>query len=321
MAPNWMVCAAVAAGAAWGQESSRSILLSHAQAGQQAQEIATIVRTMAEPEFVMAPAGSATLALRGTPASVTLGAWLVAQLDQPPGSRPPSETAAAGQPAEFVRVFYLAHTGTVQGLQEIATIVRSAGDIRRVFTYNALRAIVVRGTEAQVALSSWLIEKLDREAADANPGEFRVGAAPEEIARVFALSHVAGAQGLQEIATVVRATTGIRRLFTQQGLRLIVARGSADELALAAWLLSRLDLPEGSGRPTEVDYQGAVPGGEVAGVVYLPGDLTPQAIQERAVLARGLSRVPRLMTAPSVRAVALRGTAEQVRAARTALVP
>jgi general secretion pathway protein D len=47
-------------------------------------------------------------------------------------------------------------------LQEIATNVRSVTDIRRLFTYNAQNAIVIRATADQVALAEKLIQDLDK---------------------------------------------------------------------------------------------------------------------------------------------------------------
>ena len=49
-----------------------------------------------------------------------------------------------------------------QELQEIATTVRSIAEIRRAFTYNALNAIMVRGTADKVALAEKLISDLDK---------------------------------------------------------------------------------------------------------------------------------------------------------------
>lgn len=61
-----------------------------------------------------------------------------------------------------VKVFYLQNVTTVQELQEIATNVRSVTDIRRLFTYNAQNAIVIRATADQVALAEKLIQDLDK---------------------------------------------------------------------------------------------------------------------------------------------------------------
>jgi hypothetical protein len=63
---------------------------------------------------------------------------------------------------DIVRVFYLNHANTPQQLQEVVTLVRSIADVRRLFTYNELRAFAARGTADQIALVSWLVEQLDQ---------------------------------------------------------------------------------------------------------------------------------------------------------------
>jgi general secretion pathway protein D len=67
---------------------------------------------------------------------------------------------------EVVKVFYVTNTSTVQEFQEIATAIRTLADIRRVFTYNAQKALIVRGTVDQVALTEKLIHDLDKPKAE-----------------------------------------------------------------------------------------------------------------------------------------------------------
>lgn len=64
------------------------------------------------------------------------------------------------------RVFYVQNTTSVQEFQELATAIRSVTEIKRVFTYNAQRAILVRGTPGQVALASKFIQDLDKPKAE-----------------------------------------------------------------------------------------------------------------------------------------------------------
>lgn len=61
-----------------------------------------------------------------------------------------------------VKVFFVQNATSVQEFQEIATAVRSLTEIRRVFTYNAQRAILMRGTPDQIALAEKLIHDLDK---------------------------------------------------------------------------------------------------------------------------------------------------------------
>ena len=67
---------------------------------------------------------------------------------------------------EVVKVFYVTNTSSAQEFQEIATAVRTLADIRRVFTYNAQKALIVRGTVDQVALTEKLIHDLDKPKAE-----------------------------------------------------------------------------------------------------------------------------------------------------------
>ena len=73
-----------------------------------------------------------------------------------------TEYKMEGTDDNIVRVFYLTNTPTVQDFQEVATLVRTIGEIRRVFTYNSPRALVVRGTASQTALADWLVANLNQ---------------------------------------------------------------------------------------------------------------------------------------------------------------
>ncbi len=63
---------------------------------------------------------------------------------------------------EVVKVFYVTNATSVQEFQEIATAIRTVAEIRRVFTYNAQKAMVVRGTMDQVELAEKLVHDLDK---------------------------------------------------------------------------------------------------------------------------------------------------------------
>lgn len=65
-----------------------------------------------------------------------------------------------------VRVFYLNNVNSIQELQEAVTTVRSALEVRRMFTYNPQNAIVVRGTVDQMLLVEKLLADLDKPKAE-----------------------------------------------------------------------------------------------------------------------------------------------------------
>ena len=87
-----------------------------------------------------------------------LAEWLFNELDQPSGkTRDPRGyrmTGVADDPE--VRVLYLSSARTPQAFQETAQAVRLKTNLRRLFTYNANRAIVLRGTPEQAALAEKL---------------------------------------------------------------------------------------------------------------------------------------------------------------------
>jgi hypothetical protein len=54
---------------------------------------------------------------------------------------------------------------TVQAFQQVATQIRTATKIRRVFTYNATMAMAVRGTVAQLAMVDQMLQDRARQVA------------------------------------------------------------------------------------------------------------------------------------------------------------
>lgn len=63
---------------------------------------------------------------------------------------------------EVVKVFYLKNPTSVQEFQEIVTTIRSVADVRRMFTFNAQNAVVVRDTVDKVALVEKLLHDMDK---------------------------------------------------------------------------------------------------------------------------------------------------------------
>ena len=102
------------------------------------------------------------MALRGTADQIAVAEWLFNDLDKQSQNPGTHEYRLPGGGDDVVRVFYLMHAATAQRLQQIATEVRSMAEIRRLFIYNAPRAVAMRGTAAQIALADRLIQERDR---------------------------------------------------------------------------------------------------------------------------------------------------------------
>ena len=65
----------------------------------------------------------------------------------------------------------------------------------------------------------------------------------EQVAKVFYLSNVSSPQELQEIVNAVRSVADIQRFFPYNAQNAIIAKGSADQVALAEKILHDLDKP------------------------------------------------------------------------------
>jgi general secretion pathway protein D len=63
---------------------------------------------------------------------------------------------------EVMKVFYLTNATSVQEIQEIATAIRTVADIRRVFPINAQKALIIRATTDQMALTEKMLHDLDK---------------------------------------------------------------------------------------------------------------------------------------------------------------
>lgn len=306
---------------AWAQPvSERVFSFRQTEATQHFQEIATVIRSMTEVRDLQVDAERRTLAIRGNADQLALGEWLFHQLDAAPAapahaSAPEFRTSPVDE--SVTRVFHVASDRSLRQLQEMATVVRTVSEIRRLFTYSRLNAIVIRGSTAQSALAEWLIRELDQRA---DPGRHysvlypyqEPGAAPDYV-RVYYPAQATSERNVQEMATLIRSIGDIRRLFTLTSPRAIVTRGTSGQLALAAWMLDELNAVKPP-RPESAPYTYSEGGTleDVVRVFYLKDAETPARLQESATEIRKATGIRRLFTYMEPRAVAVRGTAAQV---------
>ncbi|HTM48980.1 MAG TPA: hypothetical protein VL285_09880 [Bryobacteraceae bacterium] len=314
--------AGLCASAVLAQQLERVVHLTPVETEQQLQEIATNLRGITEIPQVSVDSAQKSLTLHGTAAQIAAAEWLLGQWNSSGPSRQDQENAAARQyrlsSEDIVRVFRLAHAPTPRALQEVATIVRSIADIRRLFTYNAPSVMTVRGDAARIALAEWLVNQLDQPVDRANrsaaSGEYHAGGAADDVVRVFYPAHTGTPQGLEEIATDVRAIGDIGRLFTRSDPAALIVRGTSAQLALAEWLLGQLDQPADQAGRTSAphEYRPSGTADDVVRVFFLPFAESPQRLQQIAAEVRSTTQVRRIFTYNAPRAMTLRGTAAQI---------
>jgi hypothetical protein len=196
---------------------------------------------------------------------------------------------------------------------------RSVVDIQRGVPMAQQKAIVMRGMPEQVKAAGWLIGVLDQppgvQPGGAPPPDYRL---PQEdwsytrgaelVVRVAPLTTIDTPQAIQGMVNTVRSIVDMQRCFPLNARRVLVMRGNDEQMALAAWLLQQLDGPAGQGT-SEFKMGGA--GGQIAQVAFVNA-ATPQSLQETVNQIRTETKLVRVFPFPPQKAVAMRGTVDQL---------
>ncbi|MBV8841307.1 MAG: hypothetical protein JO307_00725, partial [Bryobacterales bacterium] len=317
----------VFAAVASAQTIERAFQFVHTETAQSMNEIATAVRTMGEITGVTVNPVQRSFTVQGTAAQIAFAGWLFAGLDLktpvPPDSGTHEYRFQSGAD-NIVRVYYIDHGQSVQEFQEVATAMRTAGDIRRVYTYNAGRALIVRGTEDQLAMCDWYLNEIW---AHGNlPGPHAVSAeyqmqniaAPypnENTVRVLYMANGASVQQFQELATAIRTVGDIRRVYTYNAPRAMLVRGTSDQVALATWLFNEMDQPVAARQSTASSgYKFPIAGdpADSVRVFYLTHSRSDSEFQDNAAAIRSQVDTRGIYACNSGRALVIRGTGEQI---------
>jgi type II secretory pathway component GspD/PulD (secretin) len=305
--------------AAFGQDVGRVFQLHHIDAEKDIFEFATLIRTISDNPQVAADTTAKTLAVHGTATQIAVAEWLFTELDrQTVPDSVSQEFKVSNNADDVVHVFYLPNTATIQDFQEVATTIRTIAEIRRVYTFNTLRALTVRGTADQVAAAGFMIRELDQPAGAkrTDSREFRMtgpGDPGETAVRVFYLPYAATVQQFQEVATLVRTIAEVRRVFTYNAPKALVVRGTADQMAAVDWMVHELGKPVDAATLASQPYTMEDPHGEnIVRVFYVKDVPTVAAFQQVATQIRTATNIRRVFTYNATMAMAVRGTAAQI---------
>ena len=129
--------------------------------------------------------------------------------------------------------------------------------------------------------------------------------------RIFYFARAQTVEALQELTTLMRSVVEIRRAFTFNAARAAVMRATPDEIAAAEWLFNELD-QRAAPHPASETWR--LPGTEegVIRVFYLRPSLSVPDLMKNAAGIRSEAKIRRMFTYNGPRAIAVRGTAEQV---------
>src|SRR5579884_883995 len=142
------------------------------------------------------------------------------------------------------RVFSFTYTSAPQPMQEIATVIRSIGELNDLSVDVGQKQLSLHGSSDQIALATWLFRELDRpgnqEPSNRTepPREYRMAIDGDNVVRVFYLPYTKTIQELQEVATAVRSTSNIRRMFTYNAPHVVITRSTSEQASLADWMFN-----------------------------------------------------------------------------------
>jgi hypothetical protein len=332
--------ALMATSAAQAQTTSQVFHFAHTSTEQAANEIATSIRVIGDTKDASVDFPARTLTVNGTADQLKLAEWMFVGMDRTvpiPADSNVHEYLMPSGTDNVVRLFYIDSGQTVQEFQEFATMLRTIAEIRRVFTYNAGKILAMRGTADQMGMADYFTNQLAKTAPAPRPhsvtpaylGEPVVTHnMVENVTNIFFVANAATTQDFQELATLIRTISGLRRVFIYNTPRAIAVRGTSDQVALAEWLFNQIDQPGhgGSSHASAIyTFQDPEPVPSVAyaatkvQVFYLPNTASVQDFQKVATNIRTTAQISRVFTYNSPRALAIRGTLDQIEQAEQLL--
>jgi len=249
------------------ESAERVVQLTNTPTRQGFQEMATVLRTVAQISNLTTDSEHNSFDLHGTPGDLAMAEWMIHMMDRSASWQPSNQEmwnpamreyrAPAGR-EPVARVYYLTNTTSPRGLQEIITVLRTVADIQKIFSYTPARVLAYRGSADEVELADWLIRKLDlpvtaharaqgvealRQESSADlyrlPAPQRDGS--EDLVRVFYLSPTVSLPGINEMITAMRKRGGIMKVFCYTAPLALAVRGNLAQLAQAERIIEEAE--------------------------------------------------------------------------------
>jgi hypothetical protein len=214
------------------------------QTPQASQELLTILRTVADAQKIFSFSANQAIVVRGPEWEVAFAEWIIAHVRQPRPEKPDSA------PPEFIvggpdfrglghgaRINFLSNMTSQQGMQELLTVLRTVGDVQKIFSLSSSHAVVFRANDSDLQRAEWMIHCMDLPAGE--PLDAVVfTAAGDDVTRAFHLRD-APPEWLRTAVTGLRTEVKIKRVFASTMSSTIFVRGSTDQIAAAmVWMTS-----------------------------------------------------------------------------------
>ena len=297
---------------------TRTFDFAHTPSAAGLKDVATILRVVGRLNNISVDADSTAVKVTGTPDELAMSAWIIRNLDQPSPS--PDPYLVAGKSDDGIRVFHLARAASEspQAVQEMITVIRTVGDIQRIFVYSDHSDLVVRGTASELDLVTFMIGSLDqtpnpqRAAMTMTPEYHYVSGRSTDTVRVYYLAHCSEPRQIQEMLTNLRTVLDVQKIFNFTPLQALVLRGSPETVAASEWMIRSLDLPADAKASTqEFTASPSMPGGSALQVLY-PANLKGPALMQMLTAVRSTVGIQKAFLKTSPATLVMRGSADQI---------
>jgi hypothetical protein len=224
---------------------------------------------------------------------------------------------AATANAQTTEVFHFEHTPDTKSAQEMATAIRTVLDIpqAKVADDNPPSTLTLGGTADQIKAAAWLFTQLDQAPPAASMREYQLPAGTDNIVRIYYVTSAQTVQQFQEIGTAIRTIADIRRVYTYNPQKAIVARGDSDQMGFADWLLPLMDRPLDAKPQHSISGQYTIPDPHDEGtsrIFYVGYATSIRDFQSLATSLRTIAQLRRVYSYNAAQAIAVRGTETQV---------
>jgi hypothetical protein len=214
------------------------------------------------------------------------------------------------------RVFHLTNVASPQGFQELATVLRTVGDIATLSVDPATSTMSVTGSPGQIVLAEWLLHEMDqpvggmpaeRQIRETAVHEFRVPDGKDDVVRVFYVSHMDSPRSMQELLTVLRTVGQVQKTFNYSAVPSLAVRGTEDTIGWVAWAIHELDQTPGTQTAGTHEFRSPDKYLPVSRVFYL-NDHTDKSMQETLTALRSKLFIQRVFNFRQMGALVVGGT-------------
>jgi len=222
---------------------ARVVFVANALKPQDMQEVLTVLRTVADVQKVFSVSSNHAMVIRAPEWQMLFAQWIIDQLNVPAGQKPdatPREFTVGGPDfrglGHGARVNFLGSMTKPQQMQELLTVLRTVGDVMKVFGYTSSHALVLRAGDTDLQRAEWLIQQLDLPAGHpAGTGTFTASTG-DDATRIFSVPN-ANPQWIQGTLNSMRSELNIKKTFSTTSPANVIVRGTEDQIAAAAkWM-------------------------------------------------------------------------------------